>query len=135
MNTRSAGIVSLAVAIVGGCGELAERQSALNDGIPLVNIIREPSGRETVLTGTIQPRMNFTSSFTTRSSNGIECEGEFSNRGVGTVVCTNGWRLNLEIPPNLYGTLDGSYVETVDGIGSAVGWGSEADADLLRNLM
>ncbi|MGI3187257.1 hypothetical protein [Nioella aestuarii] len=79
--------------------------------------------------------MNFTRTFATRSETGIECTGEFSNRGVGTVNCTNGWRLNLAIPTDLYGTLNGSYVETVDGIGSAVGWGNQADADLIRGLM
>ena len=109
--------------------------AALQDGIPLVNVIREPSGKETVLTGKIQPRMNFTSTFSTRSADGIECRGEFSNRGVGTIECTNGWKLAQEIPTNLYGTMNGSYVDTVDGIGAAVGWGSEADAELLRNLM
>lgn len=88
-----------------------------------------------MLTGKIQPRMNFTSSFSTRSEDGIECSGEFSNRGVGTVECTNGWRLNLQIPKELYGTLDGRYVETIDGVGSAVGWGNQADPALLRPLM
>lgn len=110
-------------------------QAALRDGIPLVNVIREPSGKETVLTGTIQPKMDFTSTFSTRSADGIECRGEFSNRGVGTVNCTNGWQLALQIPSNLYGTMNGSYVEAVDGIGTAVGWGSDADAEKLRKLM
>ena len=100
-----------------------------------MNIIKEPNGRETVLTGKIQPRMNFTSSFSARSEGGIEGSGEFSNRGVGSIDCSNGWRLNIVIPADKYGTLNGSYVETIDGIGSAVGWGSQADAQLLRSLM
>jgi hypothetical protein len=135
MNYRLASAVIAALVVLKACGEASERQAALEDGIPLVNIIREPSGQETVLVGTIQPRMNFTSTFSTSSETGIECGGEFNNRGVGSVICTNGWRLNLEIPTDLYGTLNGSYVQTVDGIGSAVGWGSEADTELLRSLM
>ena len=118
-----------------GCGEASARMAALQDGIPLVNVIREPSGKETVLVGLIQPKMDFSSTFTTRSEDGIACSGKFNNRGIGTLNCTNGWVLSLAIPQDKYGTLNGSHVETVGGIGTAVGWGSAANADLLRGLM
>ena len=122
-------------ALLAACSGAADRKVALQDGIPLVNIIREPSGKETVLTGTIQPRINFTSRFSTQSDTGVKCEGAFNNRGIGTIECNNGWRINLAIPSDKYGTLHGTYIETVDGIGTAVGWGDEADADRLRGLM
>lgn len=125
-------VSAMAASLLAGCG--GDMQAALTDGIPLVNVIREPNGTETVLVGTIQPRMNFTSTFSTRSADGIECSGEFDNRGRGTIRCTNGWALNLTIPQDSYGTLNGSYVEAVDGIGSAVGWGSQADPAIVRAL-
>jgi hypothetical protein len=135
MNVYKLTTMLVCIGILTGCGPSKEERAALEDGIPLVNIIKEPNGNETVLSGKIQPRMNFTSSFSARSDSGVECSGEFNNRGAGTVSCTNGWKLNLQIPQELYGTLNGSYIETVDGIGSAVGWGSQADAALLRTLM
>ena len=61
--------------------------------------------------------------------------GEFSNRGVGVTSCSNGWNLNPEIPADSYGTPNGSYVEPVDGTGSAVGWGSDADPEWLLGSM
>lgn len=123
----------MAVSILGACAS-ADRQVALVEGIPVVNIIREPNGTETVLVGRIDPRMDFSSSFTTRSSSGIECAGEFSNRGKGVVRCSNGWVLPLTIPRNKYGTLNGSYVQAVDNIGAAVGWGTDADPEIVRAL-
>ena len=111
-----------------------DMKKALDDGIPLANVIRQPDGTETVFTGTIQPRMDFSSSFETRSADGILCTGDFNNRGVGAIACTNGWVLNLTIPQGKYGTLNGSYVEASNGIGSAVGWGTEANPAMLRSL-
>lgn len=133
--------VNLSICVVGalmslqGCSDMAEKQAALQDGIPLVNVIREPNGKETVLSGSIQPKMDFSSTFSTRSADGIECTGQFNSLGRGAVNCTNGWKLNLTIPKGKYGTLSGSYAETDNGIGAAVGWGKDANADLLRSIM
>lgn len=133
MNPRISALLIGPVLALQGCAG-AEMQKALQDGIPLVNVIRQPDGTETVFTGLIQPRMDFSSSVATRSADGVACNGEFNNRGVGAISCTNGWKLNLTIPQDKYGTLNGSYIEANAGIGSAVGWGTEANPDLLRSL-
>ena len=118
-----------------GCGDASARMAALQNGIPMVTVIHEPSGKETVLTGSIQPRMDFSSTFAGRSPEGMACDGAFNSRGVGTVTCANGLVMAIAIPKDKYGTLDNSYVQTVDGIGTAVGWGSAANADVLRGMM
>ena len=74
-----------------------------------------------------QPIQNVSSRF-----GGIQWKG---NRGVGFMNCSNGWKMALTIPKDKYGTVNGSYVETADGIGVATGWGKEANADLLRAKM
>jgi len=102
--------------------------------IPMVQIVREPSGAETVLTGFISPQMDFSSTFVTSSDKGIECRGSSSNKGAATVDCTNGWRMNFTAPKELYGKPDGSYATISDGIGVAVGWGEQADEAVLRSL-
>jgi len=102
--------------------------------IPMVQIVREPSGAETVLTGFIEPKMDFSSTFVTSSDKGIECQGSSSNKGAMTVSCTNGWQMSFAVPKELYGKPEGSYAEIVDGIGIAVGWGEQADEALLRGL-
>jgi hypothetical protein len=119
---------------VQGCAA-TEMKKALDDGIPLVNIIREPSGTETVLVGKIQPRMDFSSSFSTQSKDGVVCSGEVNNRGIGTISCNNGWILNLAIPQDKYKTLNGNHIQAAEGIGAAVGWGTDAEPDLLRSLL
>ena len=127
--------LGLAVTLsVQGCGG-ADRLAALQNGIPLVNVIREPSGKETVLTGLIHPKMDFSSTFVVSSADGLDCNGQFNNAGVGAMTCTNGWALALQVPKEKYGTMTGSYAEVVDGIGAAVGWGDEANAAFLRGLM
>jgi len=135
MGSIRAVLVVVIVSLLTACGGTSEQMAAFQDGIPLVNVIREPSGKETVLTGTIKPKINFTSTYTSQSDDGIKCSGKFSNRGVGFMNCSNGWKMALTIPKDKYGTVNGSYVETADGIGVATGWGKEANADLLRAKM
>jgi len=127
--------VVTAVSVLASCGGISEKKLALDNGISLMNVIREPSGKETILTGKIQPKLDFTSTFISQSQDGIKCAGKFNSRGVGALSCSNGWKMNLKIPKDKYGTLNGSYVETSDGIGVATGWGSEANAELLRSKM
>ena len=104
------------------------------DGIPLVNVIRAPDGSETVLSGQIQPKMDFSSTFSASDGRGLDCSGSFSSRGAGVMNCTNGWSVPISVPKGLYGQRNGSYLAGSDGIGVAVGWGAEADAARLRGL-
>lgn len=89
MKASVSGLLLGTMAVLQGCAA-GEMQKALQDGIPLANVIRQPDGTETVFIGKIQPRMDFSSSFETKSANGIACSGEFDNRGVGSISCTNG---------------------------------------------
>jgi len=102
--------------------------------IPLVHIAREPDGTETVFTGFIKPKMDFSSTFSTRSNSGIECQGQSSNKGAMTMSCTNGWRASITVPKGVYGKPDGRYADVANGTGVAVGWGDGADVALLRSL-
>ena len=79
--------------------------------------------------------MDFASTFVSQSEDGIKCSGAFNRRGVGSMTCTNGWKMNLAIPKDKYGTLNGTNVETSDGIGVPTGWDSAAHAELLPGQM
>ena len=135
MRTIRFVLAAALLSMLQACEGTYEQLKAMVKEIPLVNIVKEPSGKETVLTGTIQPHINFSSTLETQSPDGIKCSGKFNSRGVGTLTCTNGWNLDLEIPKGMYGTPNGSYVETSNGVGVAVGWGSDAKVDVLRAKM
>ena len=107
-----------------------------NGTAPVMNILIEPDGSETVLTGTFDAPTPSSRSFQTQSEDGsVTCNGSFTFRGSGFVTCSNGWEIALQLPRSVYEQPDGTLSEVSGGIGSAIGWGRFANIDHLRRML
>ncbi len=100
----------------------------------MTTVRHAPDGTQVVLTGKIMPKMDYSSGLSVADKTGLTCAGSFSNKGQGSMTCSNGFSMNLAVPADQYGKFDGAYIQQSGGIGVAVGWGSKSDATLLEAM-
>lgn len=103
--------------------------------IPMVTVLKMPDGTEMVMTGQIIPKMDYSAELAMASSSGVSCLGRTNTAGEGELTCDNGLpTLPFNIPRTLYGKPDGAFTAINNGVGTAVGWGKNADAAQLRAM-
>jgi hypothetical protein len=125
------------VGLVGGLAAIAGcdvKPGMFTDGLPLVTVQHAPDGTETVMTGRILPKMNYSSTFALSAEGGSTCSGSFTSTGNGAMTCSDGLSIDISVPSDQYGRTTGAYLVENGGIGVAVGWGDKADAALLRAM-
>ena len=102
--------------------------------IPLAVFVRDPDGNEYEFEGKRWPQSDGTSLFELEGPNGISCSGELDASGEGTLTCNNGWTFAIAIPQDVYEQASGSYILSHEGFVGAIGWGANADVDVLSQL-
>lgn len=125
LNGIKAATLAGGVALLSACsGELS--------AVPMASV----SSSGEVMRGTLVPAMDFSGRFSLVSADGSRrCEGTTNSDGSGVMTCSDGSSYTLAIPRPPYGRFNGAYVDQFDNETVAVGWGDQADVDVLSDLL
>jgi len=107
--------------------------------IPIKNatVTRALDGTVTQMTGVIQGSLAGDSPVSMAEiGSGVTCSGATNSSGVGSMTCSDGKVIPLNVPSDQYGKLSGAYVGTLpDGTVYASGWGAGADLVKLAAML
>lgn len=102
--------------------------------IPNASVARSPDGTVTRMTGMIQGSLVGSSPVSMKSvDSDLTCAGDTNSNGIGSMQCSDGSVIAIEIPEEKYGTFSGTYSGTLpDGTVYVSGWGQFADIQQLE---
>lgn len=121
------------IALIGAAVSL----SACAISIKNASVSKLLDGTEVLMTGEITGNLFGDSPFTMQVIGAnVVCKGATNRKGQGSMTCSDGRVIAINVPKDQYRKLNGSYVYTLpDGTITAIGWGKEADFDSLRKKL
>lgn len=117
------------------CGGGMEITSDGTIRLPITTVTKTPA-EDYALLGYIYPNSDYSSEVKmARLNSDVTCAGQTSSSGNGVMNCSDGLEVSLQIPVDKYGTSTGHYVQTIQGIKTAVGWGNDSNLEFVSGLL